>query len=775
MKLSRRGFVKFSAGSAAGLGLSGLSLKTLSVISAAASEEIYPPRGPESFANSICQLCPGGCGLTVRKIGPRAVRVQGNKNSPINRGGLCPIGVASLQYLYHPARLNSPLKRVGHEWETLSWEQAFEEIASHLGSLIERGDSERVVLLSHPLRGVLKQAVKDLMKGMGSSNTIELSGPGDGIEVAARLMQGVRQRPAYDLAHCNYVLSIGCEMLEDWTSPVWAMKQFSQFRGKRPRGRLTYAGSRESVTASKADTWIRLRPGTEGIFALGVAYVLISERMYDFQFIRSHCLGFEDWKDEQGQLQTGFRNLVLEHYPLSRVAERTGVATEQILQVAREFGATHPAVALAGTIELPTTHSVLSALAIHSLNALAGSIDRKGGVLQQYPGPLDEIDGESGNERPSLLADFKQRTDFGEDPLRIFEEVLQEDRNLPTALLLLETDPIYDSSNPEALRQRLNEVPLIISISSFLNATSELADYVLPAASFLESWVEQPAPPGVPFAYEGLAQPILEPVGDSRSCGDIVLGLARALKIPAQEGDYASLVQDRLTQLYQLKRGSVAGTVFDQLWQQLMEQSGWWAPTYETPGQLLKQMKSRGGWWDSFYRYEDWSRVLATSSGKFKFHIPEIQVSQDSGSKLGKVFHLPYSRPVSQASERDYPFLVNFFDPLTARSRQPGLPWVREVAGGLAQNRVGVWVELGEHDASQLGIRSGNRVWIESPGSRIQAFARILPTVPHGVVNIPRGVDQAAGTWSRVSGRDGPTLIDNSGAATRVRIARTGT
>jgi anaerobic selenocysteine-containing dehydrogenase len=97
------------------------------------------------------------------------------------------------------------------------------------------------------------------------------------------------------------------------------------------------------------------------------------------------------------------------------------------------------------------------------------------------------------------------------------------------------------------------------------------------------------------------------------------------------------------------------------------------------------------------------------------------------------------------------------------------------VAGGLAQNRVGVWVELGEHDASQLGIRSGNRVWVESPGSRIQAFARILPTVPQGVVNIPRGVDNATAPWTRVSGRDGPTLIDNSGSATRVRIARTGT
>src|SRR5438105_15667126 len=84
MKLTRRSVAKFSAGSAMGLGLSGLSLRTLGDVSAAVSPEVYPPRGQESFSNSICQLCPGGCGVTVRKIGTRAVRIAGNKNSPVN-------------------------------------------------------------------------------------------------------------------------------------------------------------------------------------------------------------------------------------------------------------------------------------------------------------------------------------------------------------------------------------------------------------------------------------------------------------------------------------------------------------------------------------------------------------------------------------------------------------------------------------------------------------------------------------------------------------------
>lgn len=784
MRLSRRGFVKFSAGSALGLGLSGLSLKALSDINASITEEIYPPRGPESFVNSICQLCPGGCGVTVRKVGPRVIRVAGNKNSPVNVGGLCPIGVASPQYLYHPERLKSPLKRQGNSWTKISWEQAFGELASRLRSLMERGESERIAVLTHPLSGVLKQSVVELLNGLGSRNLLEVSGPGDGTEVAMRIMQGVTEPPAYDLASSNYVLSVGCEILEGWTSPVWDIKSFSQFRGKRPRGRLVYAGPRRSVTATKADSWVPLRPGTGGAFALGIAYVLISERLYDFEFVHSQCSGFEDWRDAEGKSHVGFRSRVLDGYPLNRVSELTGVAPEQILRLAREFGSTRPAVALAGPIESVTPNSVMTALCVHSLNALVGSIDRKGGVLLQYSGPLDSANkSETHTQGPPLLSDFKVRLRFGEDPVQAFQHVLKRrEPYIPAALLLLETDPVFDFHNPEDFSRTLRQIPLIISISSFLNSTAKLADYVLPSASFLESWVEQSAPPGVPFSYEGLSRPVTEPIGETRSEGDIVLALARALGIKVADGDYGSLVKKRLARLYEQKRGAVAGTVFDQLWQQLMEQSGWWAPTYETPNQMLEQMESKGGWWDSFYRYEDWSRTVRTAAGKFQFYVTEVEALRNPDCAPGDSFYFPhFEPPAKQAADERYPFLVNFFDPLPAKARQPALPLVREIAGGHVQNSAGLWVELAQEDASRLGLRSGDRVWIESPRNRIQAFARASTSVTVGLVNIPRGVETRSGDpWAVILPPGGATLVEQGNAKdptvrwteTRVQIVR---
>lgn len=782
MKLSRRGFVKFSAGSVAGLGLAGLTLRGLSEANAILTEELYPPRGPESFANTLCQLCPGGCGITVRKIGSRAVRVQGNKNSPVNGNGLCPVGVASLQYLYHPQRLQWPLKKQGNSWTRIPWDQALNEIALRLRALGTGGGAERVVVMSQPLTGVLKQNVRNLLKGLGSRNLIELSGPADGIEVALRLMQGATERPAYDLAHSNYVLSIGCDFLEGWTSPVWAMKSFSQFRGKRPRGRLVYAGSRQSVTASKADTWIRIPPGTEGAFALGIAYALISERLYDFEFVRSQCFGFDDWRGPDGSLHVGFRNMVLDNYPLNRVSELTGAPPEQILRVAREFAANRPALALVGSIETVTPDSVFAALCVHSLNGLMGNIDREGGVLLQYPGLLDVSDKTASDESPAL-AGWKERGQLGEDPLHLFERALrQKDPFVPSALILLEADPVFDSDDGESLSKRLAKVPLIVSVSSFLDSTSQLAHYVLPAATFFESWVEQSAPPGVPFLYQGLTQPVIEPLGESRSCGDAVLGLMRALHVGVPEGDYGIQVKSRLARLYEQKRGAVAGTVFDQMWQQLMEQSGWWAPTYETSDQLLEQMASKGGWWDSFYHYEDWQRTLRTNSGKFQFYVPGMDLLQDSKTAAGDAFRLLHFESFTGKNPDDkYPFRVIFFDPLAAIARQPALPFLREIAGGHMENHVGVWAEIADVDALRLGLRSGDLVWIESQKARIQAFARVSSSVPLGVVGIPRTVGgKTTDPWSLASTPGGTVLVDQpaDGDAgplwkdTRVRVSR---
>jgi len=101
---------------------------------------------------SVCDLCPGGCGLRVRRIGERVVKVDGNPLHPVNGGRLCPRGQAAVQSLYHPDRLEGPLRRVGprgalRSFERVSWDNALGQIATGLTSLREKGRPESLVLL----------------------------------------------------------------------------------------------------------------------------------------------------------------------------------------------------------------------------------------------------------------------------------------------------------------------------------------------------------------------------------------------------------------------------------------------------------------------------------------------------------------------------------------------------------------------------------------------------------------------------------------------------
>ncbi|MBC8328054.1 MAG: nitrate reductase, partial [Planctomycetes bacterium] len=133
MSFSRRGFLGFAAGAAAGSVVGGYGGSAFSKLTASLDLAVYPPGGPETWALSICRECPGGCGLRVRSIGGKPVKVDGNPLHPVSGGQLCPKGQATLQALYHPDRIRTPLRRVGARGDLgpfppASWAEAPEAI-----------------------------------------------------------------------------------------------------------------------------------------------------------------------------------------------------------------------------------------------------------------------------------------------------------------------------------------------------------------------------------------------------------------------------------------------------------------------------------------------------------------------------------------------------------------------------------------------------------------------------------------------------------------------
>ena len=131
MKIDRRSFLSLGMGVAAGTALSPLPWKLIDDISIWTQMWPWTPVpeiGEVNYVNSTCTLCPGGCGITVRKIGDRAVKVEGKEGHPINSGGVCLLGLSGLQLLYgYDRRIKTPLKRIGNRgqgsFQKISWDE----------------------------------------------------------------------------------------------------------------------------------------------------------------------------------------------------------------------------------------------------------------------------------------------------------------------------------------------------------------------------------------------------------------------------------------------------------------------------------------------------------------------------------------------------------------------------------------------------------------------------------------------------------------------------
>ena len=131
MKIDRRSFLAFAFGGAAGTALSPIPWKLMDDIAIWSQNWAWTPvpeKGEISYVNTTCTLCPGGCGLVVRKAGQRVVKLEGQQGHPVNDGGICTLGAAGAQLLYRPSRIKSPLKKLNGRWRNVSWDEAIAEV-----------------------------------------------------------------------------------------------------------------------------------------------------------------------------------------------------------------------------------------------------------------------------------------------------------------------------------------------------------------------------------------------------------------------------------------------------------------------------------------------------------------------------------------------------------------------------------------------------------------------------------------------------------------------
>ncbi len=768
MQFTRRKFLQVLGGTA---GAAALIRGQLSKAQQA-SDDLERWATPEQvMVPSICQQCPGGCGLLVRTLDGEVAGISGNPLHPINRGKVCPKAFGGLQLLYDSNRVKGPMARSGERgrFRAIGWDEALSMVTNRLSDLRAKGFSHTVVVLGGQYRGYRDLLWKRFAEAYGTPNYIRFRcfSP-EKPALAHYFMQGVTTPLGYDLGESQFILSFGASLLESWVGPVHVSQAFARLRRSsgRPRGFFVQVDPRRSPTAIKADRWIPINPGTDGILALGIANAMIREGLYDRDFVEQYTSGFEDWVDGSGLYHIGFKNLVLREYGLLTVSAATGVPVRSILEIARNLATLKPAIIIGERGPAYGPDDLHTRMAIHSLNALVGNIGIPGGLLLQGELPLaslPSINQDAGAKRGMAQpridgAGEKQYLMVSDTPQLVPERILSGKPYPVNALFLFATNPLANHPAKEALAAAMKKVPFIVSFSPFLDESSAMADLILPDHTYLERWQDDQVPHLAGFTCFSLARPASRPLQQTRNTADVVLQLTGALGGAVAESfpwkKFEDLLHDGVQGLYKAGRGYVVSIHAEEALRKVLEREGYWVPEFKDYDAFWNGMLERGAWWDPTGFPVGRKALLRTQSGKFEFYSTALKQLVDKAVKQeGKAS--PLMGALGAGKPEDMLFLPAVALPRSAQTESFPLRLIsyrlmsRPMGGGknqpwlLEQPAVHIraswegWIEVHPKTAAGLGIKEEDWVWVESPKGRIKLRAKLYSGTLPDVVQIP--------------------------------------
>ncbi len=723
MSLKRRDFLKLGGGAS-------LSLPLVNCVSEKTYKSISKSdwfAAVEHWVPSICQACPGGCGLLVRVVDERAVKIEGNPVHPLNRGKVCSKGQAGLQYLYNPNRIKSPLKRKGErgsgEWEAMSWDEALETLSSKLVELRDSSQSHTVAFIGEKFGNTTDDLISRFLQVYGSPNYLMFDEWLPQKKMYHQT-QGIPDLLAYDLENTKYVLSFGAAFLTNWPNSMENQRIYGEKRASRDL-KILQIEPRFSLEASRADTWIPLKPGTEGLLALGIASVLVKENLYNEAYINKFTSQFES-----------LRKILVNEIRLDQISDMTGIPLRSIIEIAKEFASVKPAVAIADYNLAFQENGMFNLHAVHALNALVGNIDSQGGILRQRSAPLGEIP-------PAVLDEAAQRgfsekqigESSGDDYFTqstgtavkgFLEGLRNKDPYGINCLLLSPRTSRLLSYIPKKMNEALQEIPFIASFSPFLDNLNSFADVILPDTTYFEKWQDFQISPLSKIPIVGLSQPVIKPLYQSKPFEWTILSLTKKMGPNFAQNfpwtNYKELLLSRMEGLFAAKRGDVFLPFNQENKLRILEERGWWFSQLESKDTFLKELLDKGGWLDPASHFNERSFMYQTPSRKFVFQ-PSLYPDQ---------LPVPFSD-----DEEEFPFSLYMYDlPNSLNESGAVLPWYQENMGFRFNMMWKTWVEINPETAKSLGLKDRDPVRIESPYGQIDAVVKIFPGVAPEVVGI---------------------------------------
>jgi formate dehydrogenase alpha subunit len=634
--------------------------------------------------HTTCIYCGCGCGLFLHVEDGRVVGASPSSTHPLSRGRLCIKGWLAGDFVGHPDRLVHPLIRQGERLVRASWDEAQSLTAASLWMLSKEFGPDAVGVLTSA-KGTNEEnylLMKLARAGLKTNNVDHVARLCHAPTVAAlgyALGSGAMTNSIKDLALADAILVVGSNTTEQ--HPLVAAYILE---ARKKGAKLVVADPRKTQLADLADIRLTPRPGTDIAWINAMQNVIIQAGLEDREFISARTEGFEDVRRS------------VEGYTAERAEEISGIPAEDLRRAARTYGSAKRAAivyAMGITQHVKGTDNVQ---ALANLALATGNIGREGtGIYplrghQNVQGACDMgalPDVYSGYQKVALTrTKFEEAwsTELPESPGKTALEMLASaEEGILKGLLIVGENPVMSFPDQSRVKKALESLDFLAVMDIFPTETTELADVVLPAASFAEK-------DGTFTSTERRIQRInraADPPGEARPEWEIVCEMLRRLNVPADYASPAEVMREiaSLTPIY-------GGISYDRLGQKGLQ---WPCPSRDHPGTEILH-----------------SERFPIGSARFR-----------------PVDHLdPFETP-----DEDYPLLLT-----TGRSLYHFHTGTMTRRTSLLEREVPIpFVDVNPKDASELKIRNGQMIMVESRRGSVSLEARITPDISRGMLFMP--------------------------------------
>jgi len=457
---------------------------------------------------TACPLnCWDVCSFNVTIDKGKIIDITGDKENPITNGIICGKGRALKDRVYHSARLTKPLKKINGQFQEISWEQALNEIATKMKELKERYTPLSILhSYDYASGGLLKNLEQRFFNLFGGFT--EVVGSlcwGAGIEAQKYDFGTSLSHDPTDIINAKTIIIWG-RNVTDTNIHLYLFLLKAKEKGTK----LIVIDPLQTKIAKKADYYLQIKPGFDGILAMAIAKYIIEIGKADDSFIENYTIGFEQYKKE------------LNKYSLDYYLNLLDLKKEKIIELANYFIDNSPVLSFFGLGMQRYGNGGNTIRAIDALHALTGNIGKSGGGVNYANlavGKSFAIDKLTLPEKREYYRTFTRITQA--------QEILTTTDPPIKMLFVTRSNPVNQVPNTKQTIEAFKQIETKVVIEMFMTETALLADYVLPTTSVFEeediyygSWFQ---------SYITYGPKIIRAIGEAKSDREIFTELANRL------------------------------------------------------------------------------------------------------------------------------------------------------------------------------------------------------------------------------------------------------